>query len=464
LLLAVAFAATRVLLWLFGLSFSFSLDWMFLADPAALREQLLSTAWRFHAFPPGMNLLSGVLLKLSTEHTAALAHLVFAAFGLLLCASLYYLSRALGVGPRFALGATLAFSLLPPTLYLENLYLYDYPAAALLAFSVVLMHRALLRPGFAVLFALFSVGALLVFLRSAFHLVWLGLLVFGVAFITPRAKLSLVLGAALLPASFASALYLKNWVVFGVFGATSWGGSNMAAGTTQRMEPELRKAWVRAGKLSPYSEISVFAGPRAYLEFFESAESELYPEESSLERPSLRSPNYNHWFFLEVNRARAEDVRYFVTKRPTEYLRTALGTTLPQFFGPTTRWHPRDKRPGSPHFEHRAMLGGYENAYAAIVHDLPLAPVGLYVFVPFLLYASITRARDLYRARRGTIPPEAVVLAFAVLQVAFVTSVSVAVTFGEGSRYRFLIEPLIFVLLVSFVWRRFFASKCAQAG
>jgi hypothetical protein len=461
LVLAAAFVVSRVLLVLFGLEFSFSLDWMFLADPADLREHLLSTTWRFHAFPPGMNLLSGVLLKLSTEHTAALAHVVFAASGLLLTGSVHYLLRALGVAAKFARAAALVFSLLPPTLYLENLYLYDYPAAALLALLVALMHRALVRPSFGVLFALFSVGATLVFLRSAFHLVWFACLVLAVAFAVARAKRSLVLRAALLPACLASGLYLKNSLIFGVFGATSWGSANLAAGTTQRLAPELRKQWVREGKLSAYSEISVFAAPRAYLRFFESSTSERYPEESELDRPSLRSPNYNHWFFLEVNRARANDVRYFVSERPGEYLRTVLGTSLPQFFSPTTRWHPRRNTPASPHFRHQEVLGGYERVYSAIVHDFPIAPYGLYLFLPLLLYTSGMRARALYLSRRGEVPAEAAVLAFVVLQVAFVAAVSAAVTFGESSRYRFLIEPLIFVLLVSFVWRRFFARKRA---
>ena len=52
-----------VLFWL-GLRFNFSLDWMWLSDPADLQERLLQTIYYFHAFPPGMDLFSGILLKI----------------------------------------------------------------------------------------------------------------------------------------------------------------------------------------------------------------------------------------------------------------------------------------------------------------------------------------------------------------------------------------------------------------
>lgn len=453
-ILAAAFVASRVLLAIFGLEFSFSLDWMFLADPADLEQRLLRTLWDFHAFPPGMNLLSGALLKLAPEHAAGLARVGFEAAGLVLVASLYYLARALAVPANLALGAAIAFSLLPPTLYLEHLYLYDYPAAALLASFSALLHRALSRPSTGRFFSLFFVGAALVFLRSAFHLVWFGAVGGALFAVVPKASRRDLLVGAAAPALLCLALYVKNYARFGVFGATSWGGANIAAATSARLPPEVRREWVREGRLSGYAELSVFAPPRAYLRFFGSPDSDRYPELSALERPSLGSPNYNHWFFLEVNPVRAADARHYVRARPFDYLATVFATNLPQFFGPTTRWHPLDRTPASPHYAHRKLLGGYERAYDAVVHGFPLSPAGVYLFLPLLLFASARRAVQLFRARGEAIPVEAVMLAFLVFQVVFVTAISVAVTFGECSRYRFLIEPLIVVLFVSWVARR----------
>ena len=437
-----------------GLEFSFSFDWMFLADPADLKQRLLRTLWDFHAFPPGMNLLSGFLLKLAPEHTATLARLVFEASGLVLVLSLYYLSRALAVPERLALGAALVFSLLPQTLFLEHLYLYDYPAAALLTLFVALLHRALLRPSRGGFFALFLVAAVLVVLRSAFHLMWFALVLVCLLAVVPKTARRSVLVGALAPALLSLALYVKNWARFGVFGATSWGGANVAAVTTARLGPEVRRQWVNEGRLSPYAELSVFSPPRAYLRFFDGSESERYPELGALERPSLGSPNFNHWFFLVVNPARAADARRYLAERPFDYVSTVFGRNLKQFFGPTTRWHPYDHTPSSPHRAHRALLGGYERAYDGLVHGFPFSPVGLYVFLPLLLVASARRVVTSLRTRSKRARTEALVLGFVVVQIVFVMAVSVAFTYGECSRYRFLIEPLIWLLLVSFMARR----------
>src|SRR5688572_7276407 len=154
------------------------LDWMFLADPADLRERLLETVYYFHAFPPGMNLLTGFLLKLSEPHVAGLAHAVFIASGLLLTLSLLYLLRAIGLPRVAALVVAFGFALSPPTLFFENLYLYDYPVPALLACAGASLHRALCcgrgqeRAAFWSWFALFGVCALLTWLRSGLQLIW----------------------------------------------------------------------------------------------------------------------------------------------------------------------------------------------------------------------------------------------------------------------------------------------------
>jgi len=114
--LGVAVIASRIVLYALGLRFKLILDWMFLADPVDLREHLLETVYYFHAFPPGMNLLTGVLLKLSPDHVAGLAHGVFLVCGLLMAESLLYLARVVGVPRGWALGSAFAFSVVAVSL------------------------------------------------------------------------------------------------------------------------------------------------------------------------------------------------------------------------------------------------------------------------------------------------------------------------------------------------------------
>src|SRR6188472_2045763 len=110
---SLAFAASRLVLSALGLQFNFSLDWMWLSDPADLQNRLLQTIYYFHAFPPGMDLFTGLLLKVAGTHAALLAQITFWLLGLVLINSIFYLARASGLSARAALIVAIAFSLLP---------------------------------------------------------------------------------------------------------------------------------------------------------------------------------------------------------------------------------------------------------------------------------------------------------------------------------------------------------------
>ena len=451
--LVLAFALTRVVLSLMGLRFNLILDWMFLADPSELKAHLLETVYYFHAFPPGMNLLTGWLLKLSEAHVATLAHAVFMGAGLLLACSLRSLLLAVGVGRRAAFAAALGFSLLPQSLYFENLYLYDYPVPALLAYSALVFHRAVAAPRFRRWLWFFTLCAVLGWIRSALHLVWfLGLVLLSVL-VVPGAERRRVGLAALAPLALLSSLYLKNLVVFGVFDAQSQSGGNFTLITTHHMPRPLRKQWVQEGKISPFADMSFAAPPSDFLPYFESPLNPAYPHNEALERPTLHAPNYNHWFFLTVNDKRRADARYCLRERPWEYVHTVLTRSFPQAFSPSTRWHPRTGTPSSPHAAHRAVLGGYEDLYNRLVHELPVRPYGLYVFFPVLLaFASRGAWRRLRREAGAGAPAHedaraagALVLMCA-LQILYLIAITALLTYGENARYRYIVEPLIWVV------------------
>jgi hypothetical protein len=468
LLLSLLLVLSRGLLYLVGLRFNLVLDWMFLADPVDLKQHLLQSLFYFHAYPPGMNLLTGILLKLSETHVSGLAQATFWMAGLVLFNSLLYLARALGLSRAAALGLCLTFSLIPPTLYLENLYIYEYPAAALLCLSAALFHRGISKPTFGAWSWFFLVFAILAVFRSTFHLFWFAALALGAVVLVSKPFRRRVALAALAPALLLLALYLKNYAVFGVFGATSWGGANLVAVTTRNLPPNVRRSWVRKEKVSPFVEVSVFAGPAAYSSFFESPESGTWPALpilDALDRPSLGSDNFNHWWFLDINKQRREDSVYYLKNRPLDYLNTVLRLSLVELFSPTTQWHPDDKGVTTPHLDHRRVLGGYEQLYNGIVHGLP-SPGGLYIWLPFFCVWAVLLARRRLKSSEPEARAQALLLCFCLLHMAYVLAVSCLFTAGECARYRYLIEPFIWLIvaraLVSLVaWAR---GRVAKLG
>jgi hypothetical protein len=445
--LSFLFVVGRVLLYRAGLRMDFGLNWMWLADPVDLEERLLHTLFYFHAMPPGMNVLTGICLKLGGAHAASLATILFAGFSLVLVNALFYLGRALGLVSALAFVLALTFGFSPPTLFFDHLYLYESPVACLLVLSTALFLHAQRGSSFGRWLAFFLLCAVMGFVRSTFHLVWLGAVVALACYLSERAARRVVLKAAVAPALLLFALYAKNWAVFGVFGAFSEAPLNFNLVTTHELPPALRSAWMAEGKLSRFAAVDVFSGPRAYLPFFPSTENPAYPPElSRLERPSTGAPNYNHWFFLAAMPERRHDAWVCVRERPLAYLRT-IATGFVELFSPTTRWYPSERFHGpSPHDPHRAVLGGYETGFNAVFHSFPFPPVGLYVLLPLVLVGAGMRARALRRGSDLAQRARGACFWLALFQIGYVITASTLFSLKESARYRYQIEPLLWVL------------------
>jgi hypothetical protein len=392
-----------------------------------------------------MNLLTGILYKIDAAHFTAMAAIVFSLCGFVLVCSLYYLARASSLSRAATLGMAAAFSILPQTLYLENLYIYSVPSTALLCLAGASFHGALAKGTAGRWFSFFAVCVVLCVVRSTFHLLWLALMVaLALVAAKPGSRRRVVMASAA-PVALLLALYVKNWALFDVFGTSSGMGANVAQATTRQLPEEERDALVRSGALSPFARISVFSGPDAYVDYFRGREKPPfadYPGSEQLERPTVHAANFNHWFYLVVNRRRQEDARYYLKAYPGAYWNTVLFKNLPQFFSSTTHWHPSDPKEGSAHYRHRQVLGAYEAFYDRLVHGHP-APVGIYALLPLVLLASLL---GLWRSRDWR-SPAAMIIVFSIFQIVYVVVVSVLFTYNELARYRFMVEPFIWLLV-----------------
>jgi hypothetical protein len=443
---SAGFFASRAVLHFMGIRFNFDIGWMFLSDPEELRHRLLETAFYFHAYPPGTNLLTGAVLKLGGAHPEALAHGIFQVLGFVLVNSLFYLCRASGLSLVAAAAISLAFSLSPPSIYFEHLYHYAYPIAALLCLSAALFHRGVERRTSGAWLGFFATCAAIGFIRNTFHLVWfVAMIALALAFSGKSARRTVIV-AALGPGALLLALYLKNLAIFGVFGATTFGAANLTTVTVARLPEETRNEWIAEGKLSPFASISVYDGPRKYLPYFQSSPDPRWPSSmTSLDRPTLKAPNFNHWFFLDVNRARRADATYYLRAQPLAYAATARDN-LVRFFGPSTEWHPHDADEASPHHAHRQVLGPYENIYNRALHSWPVPSVGLYAFLPFVCLWALLRARSLVRAEDRGSNANGALLCYGLIQIGFVVAASSLFAFGEMARYRYDAEAMIWLL------------------
>jgi hypothetical protein len=119
---------------------------------------------------------------------------------------------------------------------------------------------------------------------------------------------------------------------------------------------------------------------------------------------------------------------------------------LRDLFTPSTEWHPYTGTDRSPHYQHRQTLGRYEVFANRLVHGFPIAPIGLYVFLPLVMLWTARRAWQFTRLGDSATVIRGAVLSMCLLNIAYVVAISSAVTFLESSRYRYQVESLIWVV------------------
>jgi hypothetical protein len=93
------------------------------------------------------------------------------------------------------------------------------------------------------------------------------------------------------------------------------------------------------------------------------------------------------------------------------------------------------------------VLGGYERLYDQLVHRWPLPDVGLFVFLPFFYVWALLRAIMFLRAPEQERRAAGALLGLCLVQIAYVVTVSSMATSWEASRYRYAIEPCIWLIV-----------------
>jgi hypothetical protein len=433
-----------------------------LIDPELLQNELLLSVLYLHSQPPLYNLLVGALLQLCSDPAAAARAMdvLYAGLGLLLVLLMHRLMRHLGAGPGISLAAAALFSLSPAALLYENYAFYTHPAAVLLCLCAFLFHRTVsaFTPGRAL--ALFAALAAMVYLRSLFQIAWFLALALLCAWALPKRRGTVAL-AALVPLLLVTALYAKNAAITGHFATSTWLGMSFAKLTTMQLAHPQRQAMVDAGALSPLALQAPFSAADAYPEYLASTPATGVAVLDRT-RKSSGGINFNHAAYPAISRAYLKDAMVVLRRHPGVYLES-LGVAHLMYFRPAADY------PFLQHHRERIApwVRGYNHAAAGqpVYVEEPTfelggpGDVGYFVVAAFAVCVGFGGAAA-WRCLRGQRGPIDAVLTFLWLNVLYVTVVGNALEMDENQRFRFLINPLLAVMLAVFItragaaWRR----------
>jgi hypothetical protein len=401
-----------------------------LLDPPLLRDRLLESLVYLHAQPPLYNLLTGIALKLSPNDPGQVLGRVFLAAGLVTCLCLASALHRLGLGRWLSTIISIAFVASPPFLLYENWYFYPHLSLMLLTCAGYSFLRAEGRPSRWLAVGFWLLAAL-VWLRSLFHPLYFVLAVLVVTLFARPVERRRVLLSAAVPLVLVLALALKNLMLFGFFGTSSWGGSSFHRMFTEALEREQVSELVERGEISAISLEWEFSRPEVYLEVLDvEPHARGVPALDTTRKTLTREnpANYNHWIYPYASREYFRNALKLMKLHPEAYLRSVRWTAH-RFLDPVTD----DPFLRANRFAIRRFALASEAVERSVVFRVALLAGLVYGFLALI--------------RPGTSRAERFFLAFAVGTILWVIAAGILLEYGENNRFRYQIMGLALVLV-----------------
>ena len=423
-------------------------------DTDLLANRLWESLWYAHAHPPGLNLFVGVGYRLFGDAAVGFYALAFRALGLLFALATFMLALRL-TASRVAAYLCVGLLVVSPGFELyQNWLMYTFPEAALLTASAVALYKYLDRETLPWAVTLFLLLCVLVLTRGLFHLLWLVAVVAYVAFTAKRPRR--VLTAAAVPLLLVVTWYGKNLYYYGSFSGSTMLGLGLSNIATLTVPRPLLEPLVAAGTLSPYALLSRYEDKAAMFE------SQAVPPAGVPVLDEMRKSNgefnYNYRGMIEVDRHYTQDALRLIRLFPANY---AIGLIISNrlFFSPASMneyFSPRNReaaRPVERVFNPVIYGAAASPSYIVQPHfgfDRPPSlevntSVRLIVLWLLVLVFGYGYARRAFLSESVADRSACVTLGYMLFSMVYVHVVGTTLELGENYRYRFTVEPFLFV-------------------
>ncbi len=456
LFLLISFALSRLVFWLIGVRFdSTSLDWFWqYLDVDVLRHRLFSGIFHQHSQPPGFNLFLGTVLKLCPNSFAVCFNVIYLLMGFVLYCLLYLFLRFSKFSRIFSLAAAFLFIVSPGSILYENWLFYTYPIAVLLVLAAVVLLRLQDKPTASHVAVFLIVISIICLTRSTFHLIFL-MIIISLILISCKVNRRKIVVYSIVAVCLASSLYVKNLVVFGFFGSSSWAGMNVFRLAEHSVGENIIDKLVQDNRIPKTASIPPFSHVDKYSEFQSSTQK--YKDVPELTTPIKVSgtQNYNHIAYVSVAQDYKNASLYIIQNYQRLYLSGMFDSWL-LYCQPT--WQDRYLMSNANTLSKyisllsavRLRIGINLQSFKKIVFGVdngkePYALTSL-LFVPLiLLFAVVGSIKRFYKLIRHD-DTSGLTFIFMSITVLYVAIISNAMEYGENNRFRAETDPLIFLL------------------
>jgi hypothetical protein len=456
----VLFVLSRLGYYLLGVRFDARpiLHYYQFVDPELLKHRLIESMYYLHVQPPGLNIYTGIALKLFPVSYPIALHIAHLVLGLAICWLVYYLMRAFNVNRWIAFALTAWFTVSPGVVLFENYMLYEYVVCFLLAAAAASLWRYAAGNSLPCLLLFFALLLALVLFRNMFHLIYVVAILAALAYVSKGRRQRILLAGAL-PLLVVVGLYTKNWILFGSFSGSTWLGMNMDTITAHQLTSRESSDLVNLGVISPVSLLDLGSPIELYRPYIQMPARTGIPVMDECVT-STGATNFNCLAFFQVQRAYTRDGLALLRNYPIVYLRSLQAAWF-TYFLPAGDFPFFDlNRPriqALDRFWNVVFFGQFEDAsdrkqlrrlaeQGARVSLVLHAGVFLLIGLPALWMWGVTYlVRGLHRKTLDR--SSAILIGFLLFNIAYLTAIANLLSSFENNRYRFPFDAFYVVLL-----------------
>jgi len=441
------FFFSRLFLSLLGVKFE-SLDstiyFLQIIDPFMLKKDLILNLY-YTSFPPFYNLIIGVLFKLFSK-PEFIIYLFFLLLGIILSLSMFILMLELGINPWISFIATTFFMISPPTILYENWPFYTYFLTTFTCltalFFIKFIRKLRLKYGI-LLFTCYTLLALTNARYTYLLIIILSFIIFHILYSSKGKKSALFsrLIISVIPVLVVFAVCVKNYNLFDKFNVDAHFGFHMGNGfyLASMEDKVIRDKFEKEYDLFltvPISPVYKFKG-------------KINPPEKTnvplLDRmlKSTGHINYHNLYYIKISDLYTSLIKEFILKDSLLYLRFLTKSML-NYITPSNDY-------GLLGEKNKNAIKIFHNWYNNIYPLILLAYLFAILNVLHLLtknYKKLITKTGIGKKMSGSTFDLSTMtaLSFIVMFIAY-NGLAVFFTFGENNRYKFSIEPLLFVLI-----------------
>lgn len=406
-----------------------------------LDNNLIDSLWYFHAQPPLFNMYGLALHKLFGAAQLQAMQYLQILLGGILSAMVYYILNTMAKRPLFSLICAAVIALNPSLFLYEAFILYSLPVAFLTTLSVFFLAKHRKSPQLIYLLLFIATVNLLILTRSLFHIILLiPFIALGV--VLARQQWRKFLLYACLISLVATGWYLKNYAVFGFFGASSWMGSNLWRNVAQNYTSEEMQGFYEHGLIDEAAlRKKYFDPPTRYTEFGFDRASDINV---------LNQKDYNNINMVAISEMYLHSSKQLILHDPWHYFDNCL-EAYGRFCEPSfnTGFVERNGAMIPRHKHWWAYLQGAQlfanekEGWLSSSYSL-LIPLCAIVFIVRMGRASCFSIKALPNFLRKNGASAAIIL-----YIVYVTLVSSLFEYGENCRFKFSIESLLLCCLAA---------------